>query len=576
MKKKYKQGYNSDDSVGEAMTTNTNGLYVKETIQDVAQYSYMAVPERYLSKESAELFGIRSSVSELDGRTITASYFPYYNKQGELVAYKKRDWTVPKEDKERHFSVVGNMGIAVQMFGQQNLKPNGNKKLYITEGEEDAVALHKALVDSLIGGKYEGKIIPSVISIPLGTANAVESFAHNDDFIKSFPEIVLAFDNDYCTPKELKNKILKGKEATEAVAAYLLSDNIYTIPYPSNCKDSRECLVKGYSKDLARIASFNLIKYSPESICSGVDADLDDLIEPLKEGFYVERFPLLMEKLHGFREHELTTYAAFSGVGKSTLSREIAWELIRAKQKVGMIFLEEPLKKTQQSLLALELGVKLSVFRENPLQHATREQIQTAKENVLSNGNVFFLNHFGSLKVDKLMQQIKYLHFICGCTQIFIDHISMVVAGSESNNERKDIDMLYEELATFMTVNPVGIHAVMHLKRVEDIEPKQKDGEEPKSYWRTVKKEMLRGSSGAEQMSSQIVVLENEVLPDGRRGRVRIKVEKNREHSHLGICDWLLMNEQGRLETVPTDPEWIFNYYKEQNLSKVSFTENEY
>jgi hypothetical protein len=126
LKKKYKQGYNSDDSVGEAMTTNTNGLYVKETIQDVAQYSYMAVPERCLSKESAELFGIRSSVSELDGRTITASYFPYYNKQGELVAYKKRDWTVPKEDKERHFSVVGNMGIAVQMFGQQNLKPNGN------------------------------------------------------------------------------------------------------------------------------------------------------------------------------------------------------------------------------------------------------------------------------------------------------------------------------------------------------------------------------------------------------------------------------------------------------------------
>ena len=57
---------------------------------------------------------------------------------------------------------------------------------------------------------------------------------------------------------------------------------------------------------------------------------------------------------------------------------------------------------------------------------------------------------------------------------------------------------------------------------------------------------------------------------------MRIKVEKNREHSHLGICDWLLMNEQGRLETVPTDPEWIFNYYKEQNLSKVSFTENEY
>ena len=251
--------------------------------------------------------------------------------------------------------------------------------------------------------------------------------------------------------------------------------------------------------------------------------------------------------------------------------------MIRNGQKVGLIFLEEPMIKTQQSLIALELGVKLSVYRENPSAVATRDQVAVAKAKVLSNGNVYFLNHFGSLKVEKLMQQIRYLHFICGCTQIFIDHISMVVAGSESTNERKDIDMLYEELASFMTVNPVGIHAVMHLKRVEDNDPnmKLKDGEEAKPYWRIVKKEMLRGSSGAEAMSSQIVVLENEVLPDGRRGRVRTKVEKNREWSELGVCDTMLMDDNGRLAVVPTDEEWIFNYYKEKDMAQLSYTDAE-
>ena len=146
----------------------------------------------------------------------------------------------------------------------------------------------------------------------------------------------------------------------------------------------------------------------------------------------------------------------------------------------------------------------------------------------------------------------------------------MVVAGNESQNERKDIDMLYEELASFMTVNDCTIHAVMHLKRVEDTAPKQKEGEEPKAYWRMVKKEMLRGSAGAEQMSSTIIVLENEVLPDGRRGRVRSKVEKNREWSDLGVCDTMMMNDQGRLEVVPTTEEWIFEYYKQQETKNMT------
>ena len=71
MKKKYKQGYNSDDSVGEAMTTNTNGLYVKETIQDVAQYSYMAViANSYQSHIYKMLIGSLNYVFSLVGSSL--------------------------------------------------------------------------------------------------------------------------------------------------------------------------------------------------------------------------------------------------------------------------------------------------------------------------------------------------------------------------------------------------------------------------------------------------------------------------------------------------------------------------
>jgi hypothetical protein len=116
--------------------------------------------------------------------------------------------------------------------------------------------------------------------------------------------------------------------------------------------------------------------------------------------------------------------------------------------------------------------------------------------------------------------------------------------------------MLYEELAAFMTTNNVTIHAVCHLKRVEEIVPKVKEGEVPKPYWREVKKEMLRGSSGIEQMSSCIIALENEVLPDNTRGRVRTKILKDREWGVLGLCDTMLQQADGRLHVVPTYEGW--------------------
>jgi len=531
----------------------------KETLIEVSKYKQIGVPSRKLSQESANYAEIRSSISTTDGKTVTATYFPSYSQEGEVVGYIKRDWTIPK-DERGHFTAVGSVKEKNKLFNQQNIQ-KGGKRLYIVEGHEEVTALREILLNSVKGTKWEGKIIPNVIGLPLGTGNAAACVAHNLEFIQSFDEIVLAFDSDSATPQELKKGILKGKEAKEDVANVLLSDNLFTFTHPHGCKDSRECLVKGYGEDLAKIVSFNLEKYSPEKIIAGTDVDIDTLIAPLKEGHYIERYPELMKKLHGIREgNELITYCAFSGVGKSTLAREIGWELSRVtaprSYNVGFIFLEEPVTKTQQSLVALELGVLLPAFRQNALSVATREQINAAAQATVQNGRVFFLNHFGSMKVEKLMQQIKYLHFINGCTHIFIDHISMVVAGLESNNERKDIDMLYEELAAFMTTNNVTIHAVCHLKRVEEHVPKVKDGETPKAYWREVKKEMLRGSSGIEQMSSCIIALENEVLPDNTRGRVRTKILKDREWGVLGLCDTMLQQKDGRLHVVPTYEGW--------------------
>lgn len=549
-------GYFKKQVLGESKKVGSD--FKKETIQDVQKYKFLANPERFLTKDNAEVFGIRSSVSEQDGKTITASYFPFYGQDGNVTGFVKRDWTKPKEE-DGHFTVIGSVKVSCKMNGQQLIKPNG-KTLYIVEGLEEVYALRQCIAESLKGSQYEGKLVPNVIGLPLGTANAQESVAHNLALIKSYKEIVLCLNNDSATAKELLKGIKKGKEATEDIAALLLTDNLFTIDLPPEINDYRQALALGRGKEIGKMLAFERKPYSPEKIIAGENLSLDELIAPLPVGLKIDRFPKLMEKLQGFRHDptgEVTLYTAFSGVGKSTLCREAAWEIIRQTDlHVGFIFLEETVKKTQQSLLALELGVPLNKFRQEPLKYATREAIAEARAKVLANGRTYFLNHFGSLQIDRLIGQVKYLHHICGCKHIFLDHISLVVSGLETNNERKDLDILMTELASFASATDCHIHVVSHLKRVDDYKKKQfsKTGEEIESepYWREINLGYLRGSGGLEQLSFSVVAVENEVKPDGSRGRVRLKVLKNREWSSLGVCDILMQGEDGRLHDAST------------------------
>jgi hypothetical protein len=539
--------------------TEAKTEFKKETLKDVAGYKILAVPERGLLKEDAEYYGIRSSVSQEDGQTITATYYPYYNKEGKITGYKKRDWTKPKED-DFHFTVVGNVKISCKLFGQSVCKDKG-KTVYIVEGEDEVWAVRRSILESLAGTQWAGKIQPNVVGLSMGTANAQDAVAHNEDFIRGFDEVVLCLNNDHATAKEALKGIKKGKEATEDVASFLLSGNISTVELPTDVNDFREAYLKGFGAMMGKRLAFERKAYSPEKIISGDEVTLDDLIKPLPVGLKITRYPKLMEMMQGFRHDptgELTLWTAFSGVGKSTCVREIAWEILNQTElPVGFIFLEEKAIKTQQSMLALELGVPLNEFRKDALRYATREQIEAARLKVLANGRSFFLNHFGSMQTDRIMNQVKYLHHICGCKHIIIDHLSMVVSGLATTNERKDIDILLTELAAFVSSNDCHIHGVSHLKRVDDV-PKKKAANEdaPEPYWREINLGYLRGSGGLEQLAFNVIAVENEVMPDGTRGRIRLKILKNREWGDLGVCDVLKQKEDGRLHDASDNLEF--------------------
>ena len=88
-----------------------------ETVEEVLKCPIMAIPERNISLQAAEHFGIRTAVSEKDGKTPVAHYFPY-TLDGNIVGFKKRDLTRPKLQ-DGHFSAVGYQSVKCDMFGDR-------------------------------------------------------------------------------------------------------------------------------------------------------------------------------------------------------------------------------------------------------------------------------------------------------------------------------------------------------------------------------------------------------------------------------------------------------------------------
>ena len=522
----------------ERVAVSDNGVVNKETIEEIKLYPFVENKQRGITKETCMKFGVRASLSERDGKTPTAFYFPSYNQKGEIVGYTKQDLTKHKEEKW-HWSAIGTVSINNKLFGQ-NVAEEINRKhtnFTVTEGQWDCLSVFQAQCDSVKGTKYEGHQ-PFVVSIPLGTKNAVEAMLHNKDFVLSYDSMTIFFDDDEATPLELKKGVVKGKEAREEVAAaFIGSIELWSVQPQEGFKDASDYMQAGKSSELAKLVQFNRKPLVTEKIVKANVLSLEDIIAKREEGIYVKSFPNLMDKIHGFRKRELVLLTAPSGVGKSTVTSIFADAFVDQGEKVGMIFLEEEIKDTVQRLIASRLKVNYLKFKSDPLSVCTEQEIKDAYDYIVNQDRVVLLDHFGSLPVSDLMAKIKHMHFVEKCSYVIIDHLSMVISGSQVADERKELDLVMTELAAFCAANDVCVIAVSHINRSVADQFKAPKGKEDEPFWVRVTKEMLRGSAALEQLSWTILGLEPQIMPDRSRGNVRLTVLKNRTWGYLGEAD---------------------------------------
>lgn len=545
------------------------------TVEEVKTFPCVAVPQQDILQEDAEFYGVRSEYSQEDGETLVATYFPYYNQDGKLTGYKRRDWTKDKEE-HGHFTVVGVVKVNSQLFGQHVCKPNAKGKIYYTEGEGCCIATRRALLDSLKGTKYEGKIEPNVVSLNCGAGNAALSTAHNEEFIRSFAEIVCLFDADEATELEKVKGVKKGKEATEDVAAFLLAQNFHVVKFPEKVKDCRQWASLD-PKSFAKEITWNLRKFSPEKILSAADIKVGDLRKKKKKGIPLRHLKKLQDKTKSPIKGELWSLTAPSGAGKSTITRDIEFDIasylmygikpedegifgdkdlkvcedgnkrladFEEDEKIGIIRLEEGFDESLNSLYAMDLGLNAKRFVEDIEGSISEEDHQKVHQRWSEKNCTMILDHFGSLSIDQLISKLKQM-MAFGCRWFLLDHYTMLVSGMRTGNDVKELDIIMTELAAFCQQYGVFILGVSHMKRKNIEPPKDKETGEQLPFFYPVRKEDMRGSAALEQLSWVVILLEPEELPNRSRGRIRLVLAKNRRGSVLGVADTLWQKDDG-------------------------------
>lgn len=460
------------------------------------------IPENMMMLDTLKARGISRSTCEkygyykakVNGEWVQVAC--YYNDNGEMVGQKIRG-------KDKQFSVRGH--LTHRFFGQQRWAGGGGKMLVITEGEIDCLT-----VSQINGNKYP------CVSIPNGVTSAKTCFKDNLTWLDSFEKVIVMFDNDEA-----------GREAVRSIEGLLKPNKLYIATLP--LKDPNECLLAGRSDEINK-AIWSAKKYTPDGIINAKDTwDIVNVADEEEQGYEYPWNIELNKMTMGLRKGELTVLTAGTGVGKSTFVRGIAYDLgVNKGLKVGMLMLEENIKRTVKGLMSIACGKRLYINRKG----VSDEEYRAAWEKTAGSERYVLYEHFGSLAGDNLMDKIRYMAIGEQCDFIILDHVSIAVSGIEGDNERKLIDVLMTTMRSLVEETGVGLIVISHLRRVNDAVSHEEGGVTSLSQ--------LRGSGAIAQLADTVIGLERNQQAEGRKKNlVRVRVLKNRWTGETGIGGYL-------------------------------------
>lgn len=472
------------------------------------EFTPQPLSKRGLTEDTCSLF--KYGIGSFNGKPVQVA--TYCDDSGSPIAQKLR---FPNKD----FMILGEpkkMGL----FGR-NLWRHGGKMVVVTEGEIDCLT-----ISQLQGNKWP------VVSIPNGAHNAAKAFKESLEWLESYETVVIMFDNDE-----------PGRAAAQECALLLSPGKakIATLPL----KDPNEMLMAGRGKE-AIDAVWNAKLFRPDGIIAGTDMWEEIISNPTVTSVPYP-WPGLNNLTLGMRQRELVTICSGSGIGKSSVCREIAHWLVGQNQTIGYIALEESTRRTALGLMGIACNRPLHI--EMATGNGTeidKEILKEAYDQSVGSGRVYLYDHFGSLDSQNLLSRIRYMVRGLGCHWIFLDHLSIVVSGLGEGDERRLIDNTMTAMRSLVEELGCGMILVSHLKR-----PDGKGHEEGAQ----TSLAQLRGSAAIGQLSDMVIGLERNQQDPKNKDITCVRILKNRFSGETGLATALQYNKAtGRLiETaVPT------------------------
>ena len=418
--------------------------------------------ERRITKTVAEHYGVR--VNYDSDRNINAYNYPYY-KDNELVAYKVR--TLPKQ-----FKTVGDFKD-VWPFGCQSFGMGG-KRLVITEGEFDAMSVAQASLD------HYNKIYPA---ISVASASNLKSLLYAREWIRSFEEVVLFFDNDAA-----------GKKAVKEAANIIGIDKVKIASLGTVAKDPCE-LYLASGKDGIMRSIWDAQPYSPAGIVVGHEPVWEQYLSRLstESVAYPNCLQGINDKTRGMRFGEITLFTSGTGSGKSTVIKEIVLDLLdKTSYNIGMISLEESVGDTAEKFIQMKLKKNL---QENDVPLEEQEQ---ASRDVFESNRLVLLDHQGSVGDESLIDKIEYMALM-GCKYLILDHITIAVSeGAEGYTGNEAIDKVMSDLLKITKKHNIWLGVISHLRKVQGGGTTFEQGKLPSM-------DDIKGSGSIKQISFDII-----------------------------------------------------------------------
>jgi twinkle protein len=446
---------------------------IAEEVASVKTLRHMALKDRRVSKEVATFYDVRVSFNN-DGE-VAKHYYPY----GEGV------YNVRVVEGKRFYQLHDSLTL----FGADKFPPGG-KRIVINEGEVDTLSMAEASY-----GKYH-KFYPVV---GVKGSNRSDVLLANREYLRSFKEVILMFDDDEA-----------GHKAEADAIRIIGMDKVKVAKLP--CKDANQVLLERGSDTLLQ-CMFEAQPFVPSGIIS-----TEQLWEKLVEYNNTPSvlFPSCLhhvnKKTKGMRKGEITLFVSGTSTGKSTLMREISLHLKETEDtRVGIVALEESPAETARKLSGM-------VLKRNPAnEELSLEDLKPGFDSAFGGNKFMLLDHQGSINDSSIIDKMEYM-VLCGCEYLIVDHITILVSeGADKLTGNEATDKVMNDLLRFVKKHNVWIGLVSHLRKTGQTGKSFEEGQMPTL-------DDIKGSGSIKQISFDIVGFARNLMEEDEELRNTIEI----------------------------------------------------